>query len=805
MSRDQAFIRRMPSSAVPTRLALRGQPYLLLTIGAGVLSLSALTALLPLFTTQGWWWNAALAMLVVFASSGLFRRWGARPSAVPLLASAALLGFLTIAYGRGSGLLFVVPTPETFGVFGSLIAEGQFSIQTQAVPAEVTPGLVFVLVLGSALLALALDAVAIGIRMPALAGVPVAFVLLLPTVLLRQDEQIVVLVMAAVAYLLLLRLDVRTRRGEELHAGEQGKTAVAVGGPRIVAATKQAGVGPLGAALGVGVAAIVSALVLTAATPVVTLGAQLGVGPPSTSLFGGAVNPLIDLGQDLRRPRPAPALSYSSTGDRALYLKMLTLDSFSSDSWVAGRSAFNDANTIDDFGQPPGLSDAVPRVDITTRISVEQVRSEWLPVPYPATSITGLEGQWYWDSEALTVATTGSSISGQDYVVAGLELAPTQEELAAAGTQYSRDVEQYLTLPDDMPAIIAETARVAAGAAVTPYEQAAALQKFLRGRDFSYSEETPVEDGFDGGGMRAIGAFLEVRSGYCIHFASAMAVMARSLDIPSRISLGYAPGAPTRDKVDGETVYSVLTTDLHAWPELYFEGIGWVPFEPTPGRGVVPSYSLPASSPVAPAVPQPGSTGAAAPGSESRGLDELGRPTTPTAELDARNTATRTLAIGAVVLVLLAAPGVTRSVQKLVRRRRVRAGAGATLLWRELADTLTDYGYSVHETETPRARSAQLREMLGRSGEIAPAVSEALARVVLAVERESFARPMQSSRGDHRIDPDAAVQLDRDLATVCAALRTATPPERRVRAVLLPASLFAWLRRIIAPASVPAA
>lgn len=810
MSRDGALMRRMPLATTPTQFAVRGHPYLLLTIGCGLISLIALGAILPLLSTSGWWWQAAAAVVVASVSAGLLRRWGVRAPFVPLLTAAVLLAYFTLVYGAGSGLLFILPTPETLGIFGALIAEGQFSIQTQTVPAEPTPGIIFLLALGGALLVMVVDALAIGIRMPALAGLPVALVLLLPTLILRQDEQIVVLVLAAVAYLLLLRVDVRTRRGEELRAREDLGAAASQGGPRIVVATKQMGVGPLGAALGVGSAAIVSALVLTAATPVVTMGAQLGVGPPSTSLFGGAVNPLIDLGQDLRRPRPAPALSYSSTGSRAVYLKMLTLDSFANDSWIAGQSTFNASNTIDKIGRPPGLSDEVATVPTVTRIDVDNVRSEWLPVPYPATSIEGLEGQWYWDSEALTVATTGSSIGGQSYVVNGLELAPTQDELAAAGTLYAAYVAPYVQLPDDMPPLISETARAAVGEAATPYEQAAALQKFLRGRDFSYSEETPVDDGFDGGGMRAIASFLEVRAGYCIHFASAMAVMARTLDIPSRISLGYAPGTPTRDKVDGETVYTVLTTDLHAWPELYFEGIGWVPFEPTPGRGVVPGYSIPVVSPAAPGVPQPETPGAAVPGGESRGLDELGRPTSQTGEATAQGILGRIAAVVGALLVLCSSPFLVRSVQRIVRRRRVRSGAPASLLWRELADTLSDYGYPVRETDTPRGRSAAMRRIMGERNAVTPEVEEALARLVLAVEQESFGRPSASDAQVRGQASDAVatargIELDRDLATVCSALHAQAPLARRARAAVLPASLFASLRRIVIPSSAPAA
>ncbi|MGM3293757.1 transglutaminase-like domain-containing protein, partial [Escherichia coli] len=68
------------------------------------------------------------------------------------------------------------------------------------------------------------------------------------------------------------------------------------------------------------------------------------------------------------------------------------------------------------------------------------------------------------------------------------------------------------------------------------------------------------------------------RTGYCEQFASAMAVMARSLGIPARVAMGFLE--PTEEG-RGQWVYS--TDDLHAWPELYFAGQGWVRFEPTPG------------------------------------------------------------------------------------------------------------------------------------------------------------------------------------------------------------------------------
>src|SRR5690606_31916530 len=132
-----------------------------------------------------------------------------------------------------------------------------------------------------------------------------------------------------------------------------------------------------------------------------------------------------------------------------------------------------------------------------------------------------------------------------------------------------------------------------AGGLDTNYEKAVALQDFFTSGQFEYSEEAPVEFGFDGSGARILGDFLEVKAGYCVHFSSAMAAMARSLGIPARVVVGFTPGAEVLDEADQLVEYQVTTRDLHAWPELYFVGVGWVQFEPTPGRGVVPDFSVP--------------------------------------------------------------------------------------------------------------------------------------------------------------------------------------------------------------------
>jgi transglutaminase-like putative cysteine protease len=135
----------------------------------------------------------------------------------------------------------------------------------------------------------------------------------------------------------------------------------------------------------------------------------------------------------------------------------------------------------------------------------------------------------------------------------------------------------HLEVPDNLPDIVFdETERLTAGAA-TPYDAALAIQDWFRDpNEFSYSLE--VQQGHDN---NAIESFFRVRAGYCEQFAATFAAMARIAGIPSRVAVGYTTGNPN----DEPGWYTVIGKNAHAWPELWFDGVGWVRFEPTPGRG----------------------------------------------------------------------------------------------------------------------------------------------------------------------------------------------------------------------------
>jgi hypothetical protein len=149
------------------------------------------------------------------------------------------------------------------------------------------------------------------------------------------------------------------------------------------------------------------------------------------------------------------------------------------------------------------------------------------------------------------------------------------------------DMSAYLALPRYYAPRVSDLAHVLAGNEPTAYEKALALEAYLRDLPYSYAVR-PLPGSGD-----AVEQFLfDMRQGYCTYYASSMAVMARILDIPARVAIGYATG-----EYDPAThSYIVHESDAHAWPELYING-QWLPFEPTPIRPL-PARSVPSEAPV---------------------------------------------------------------------------------------------------------------------------------------------------------------------------------------------------------------
>ena len=208
------------------------------------------------------------------------------------------------------------------------------------------------------------------------------------------------------------------------------------------------------------------------------------------------------------------------------------------------------------------------------RITIGALGGSLVPAaadPYQASPRNAMK----WAPETSTLVWIGGDLGTGDtidIVSAFPQLDP--QRLAAATSDQPGDP-IYTSVPADLPDVVETTARRVTSGARNTYETALLLQAWFQ-REFRYSLDVQP-----GHGNSAIETFLENRVGYCEQFAGTYAAMMRTLGIPSRVAVGFTSGV---DLGNGE--FSVLGRNAHAWPEVWFDGIGWVGgFEPTPGRG----------------------------------------------------------------------------------------------------------------------------------------------------------------------------------------------------------------------------
>ena len=168
-------------------------------------------------------------------------------------------------------------------------------------------------------------------------------------------------------------------------------------------------------------------------------------------------------------------------------------------------------------------------------------------------------------------------LSGNKYRVRALIADPSIEELRLAGTEYPEWVtDRYLQIPENIAPQLSELAAQITAPYDTVYDKAQAITVYLR-------EEIEYELEITGTAPEnkdpLLWVLFDYKKGFCMYYASAETLMLRSIGIPARMAVGFAQGAVDEGKL--EEKYTVTYEDAHAWPEVYFPGIGWVEFEPT--------------------------------------------------------------------------------------------------------------------------------------------------------------------------------------------------------------------------------
>jgi transglutaminase-like putative cysteine protease len=658
------------------------------------------------------------------------------------------------------------------------------------IPANV-PGIAPLLIPCGALALLVVDVLACWMRRVPLAGLPLLAVYCVPISVIGEGVSSFVFLLAASGFLLMMFLH------ESAHITRWGRP---LGGSAAAADPNGFGV-RTGAskanATTVGSMAVVIAVILPIFIPTLHLDGLGLFGPGGNGDGVKVVNPITDMRRNLSRGKDIPLVDVTTDDPDPTYLRIAVLTVFNGVGWTSGDRSIIQGQVADGLMPylEPGLALNVPTESHNYKVSAsDQFDSRWLPTMFPVSSITAA-GDWHWDS------TTMDFIAGNDSTTtAGLT-----DTMTAAKPQLSSRAminsltaplsiqDAYQALPTTLAPYVSDLAEHVTRNTNSRFEKMVTLQNWFRD-NFRYSLKKGETEG---NGNQALLRFLAKgqggRVGYCEQFASAFAVMARTLDIPARVAIGFLKP----DKV-GPDQYVYSSHDMHAWPEVYFRGSGWVRFEPTPGQRAhaVPRYT----------------TGAVTkPGDENTGPSGGGRVTSdPTSAAtkrpnDVQQTSTDTSSThvpwtgilgGAGVLVLLGCIALVPGAVRRGRRSR-RLEGGAEDAWAELRDTAVDLGVGWPSHRSPHETGYLLAAWFGpepdgtrmvrppRGRGLAPGAEDALDRIVLTVERIRYARYADDVPG----------ALADDVRTCITSLEHGCTSGTLRRARWLPRSLFGRGRR----------
>jgi transglutaminase-like putative cysteine protease len=737
-----------------------------LSIACGLAVLATSLSLTSLFSDQEWFWSVVLVVAVLTATAIVTQRLGRLGAFSAQL--LALLVVLTVQFTSQYAIAGFIPTPSSIQALAQLLRDATVAVNTSSTPVASEPVFTLLVCGGVGLVAIAVHGLAVGLRSPVLAGLPLVGLYAVSVLTLDRALSPVPFALAAAGWLAIVLAD-GTRRLRSW-GPRVDRVVDAPREPSPLAASGRT-LGVLAIALAVSVPAVLPQL---ADTP----SGFFGIGGSGGSSPVETVNPYLDLRDNLTRPDDTEVLRYRSSSGDGANLRLVTLDTYSGGVWQQSPLRWSASNQLSE-GIPLELvgADTPATSEYRTRIEITDLDENRLPLPYP-TVRAAVDGDWRYDEATLNVLGPEGSTQGLTYEAQSLQLQLTAAELADAPPTGDGDVTAALQLPNDLPVVLANTAVAVTAGAGSPYERAVALQQFFRS-EFAYDlDYRPTGE--------PIADFLQKQRGYCQQFASTMALMARSLGIPARVNVGFAQG-----ERDGDW-WSVSWHDTHAWPELYLSGFGWIPFEPTPRAGggfSPPAYAvpLPAVEPD-PALAPTGDLGRSSPDR----IDAGSTTTDPAGVRDIRGREgagavpiagglgwrTWLLIAGLMIAALvLAVPAVAR---RLVRARRLRrtGAAGTEARWREWQDTFIDCGGGWSAGWTPRQAADATAGHLGEDA------SEVLSRLSRQVETVRYAE----LSADREIEP-------LDISGLLRAHERSLTRPGRWRARLVPISVW---RRLLA-------
>ncbi|MGI5216005.1 transglutaminase TgpA family protein [Plantactinospora sp. CA-290183] len=787
---------------------MRGRRHLGFVAAAATLLASA--PLSVIFERWTWLVQCVIAVALVAGAAALVRWWRAPVWAQALSMLGGLLLGLTWMFPSGSELLTVLPTPGTITHFGALLGGSAQDMRSYGAPVQDTDPLLFITVLGVGAVAVVVDLLTVGLRRPALAGLPMLAIYSVPVAVYVDSVQALPFVIGAAGYLWLLAADNvdRVRHFGRRFTGDGRDVDVWEPSPLAAAGRRLAVVG------------VVVAVLLPLAVPGMTSGLfdrfnTAGDGNGNgrgTGNSPGRVNLFASLSGELNRSEVRDFVRVTTDDPDPYYLRFAVADDLRRTGFAARTPSGSPVTrTLPDprEGDQPAQR-GVTRSAHQARVEILDFNMPFLPVYAEPVNADGVDSSWLYDPNRQIVFSNRTQSRGQNYSFEYVRSAYTPEALAAAPSLSAEDPMRRQFAAVEPVREVEELVERLTRNKRSDYEKVRALYDyFSRDNGFSYSLST--EGGTSG---QDIVNFLTNKVGFCQQYAAGLAWLVRAAGIPARVALGFTNG----NNIEGNT-YTLTNLNMHAWTEVYFAQIGWVPFDATPTANVpgstrsdwAPDVDAPDPLPAAPA-PSAGpetdpSAGPAADDRPDRAVDEnlgdgagaapnsgpswpwftaaglvlllalLTVPALRRALLRRRRQgqAATASALAASVAGDPSSPGVARVVVSDTELERIRADAHAA--WDELIDTMVDFRIPVDPAETPRATAERLvaTQVDGEAREAARLLGR-------AEERARYARqPLRDG------------SLRDALRSVRRALLAGADRRTRITAATLPPSvLFRW-------------
>lgn len=771
-----------------------------LSLVAAAATLMTAAPLHVLFSDWSWLIDSIFVVAIVCAVSIGVRALRLPIWAQPVAGVIAVVLVVTLISVRDHAILGLIPGPAAWQQYGQLLSDASDDIQNLGIPVRSDPGLLMLTTAGVGLVAVLVDLLAVGLRRPAAAGLPMLAVYAVPVAIDLKSVSFIPFAIGAAGFLWLLVTDNvdRVRLFGRRFTGD-GK-GVDMWEPSPLAA--------VGRRIAVGCVAL--AILLPIATPgfgkglVGVLGTVGGDGSGSgncSSCKGpNTVDLLATLAGQLTNNSSTTLATVKTDDPNPGYLRFAVASELTTKGFL----------TVTPSGQPvsKGLPNAIldnSNIDFSQHqatVTLGNLSLKYLPVYTTPTSgsLNGVNDDWLYNQDSNEIFTRKTQTAeGMQYSFDYERPSYTADQLRHAGQLKPSDpLQREMTqVPDQNVPQVKAIINDPTTQATNEYDRVLALYKWFNiSHGFAYSTSTkPGTTGSD------IGNFLTNKVGYCVQYAAALAWVVRSAGYPARVALGFNPGNQQQPGT-----WTLTNKNLHAWTEVYFDGFGWVPFDATPSLGGT-SFTTWAPDPNF-TQNAPGSSGSNGPDpnitagpNRNPGDGPTNGPTGPNAGASHRGGSGVpwwTLGIILTVLALAATPFLTRA-----RLRRVRTvGKGATAahrlgdtdvgvltddgvivttdrrrvhaVWDEFVDTLVDFGFGVDPSETPRTAAERIASTPYLPNDVVADVRT----LGQAEERARYAARPGSP-------PSFAVALRR----IRRAFAERAPWSTRLRATLLPPSV----------------